>query len=190
MTRIFVLLASADSLFLFISYALGVTSKLRDGVHNPSDSIYWYHFLFGLSTALLTLLVHCLIFTYFLGTGRWVKEVTLAYKLPYAPWHKETRDLKRRVFPSALFAMLAAIATGAAGAAAHVAVSPWQLHFSLGTLTLAVNVWAFLVEYRCLRANIAVLDDILVVVDRTRAERGLPSNAEALLEEAGIKSST
>jgi hypothetical protein len=185
MTRIFSLLAVADCLFLFISYALGITSKWQNGVHDPSTSIYWYHFLSGLSTALLTLLVHCLIFTYFLGTGRWVKEVTLAYRLPDDPWHKETRELKRRVFPPALFAMLAVIATGAAGAAAQVGVSLWQVHFSLGTLALAVNLWAFASEIRCLRANIVVLDEILAAVDRVRAARGLPSNAEALLQEAG-----
>ena len=118
MTRIFPILAALDALLLSISFALGVVSKLRDGVHNPSDQTFWYHFLAGLSAEVLTLLVHCLIFTYFLGTGRWVKEVKIAYTLPDEPLPKLTRDLKRRVFPPALFAMLTATFTGAAGAAA------------------------------------------------------------------------
>src|SRR6266403_222942 len=109
MTRIFPVLATLNGLMLAVGYLLGVLSKLRDGVHNPSDQTFWYHFLFGLSAAILTLLVHCLIFTYFLGTGRWVKEVKIAYDLPDEPWPKLTRELKRRTFPPALAAMLITI---------------------------------------------------------------------------------
>jgi hypothetical protein len=179
MTRLFTVLAWLDALLLVASYLLGVVSKLRHGVQT-GDPIYWYHFLCGLTTALVTLLVHCLIFTYFLGTGRWVKEVRLAYDLPYAPLHKQTRDLKRRVFPPALFAMLGAAFTGMAGAAAHVQVWPWEVHFSLATLTLFLNFWAFRVEYQCLQANAVVLQEVLREVDEIRARRGLPSNTEAL----------
>jgi hypothetical protein len=183
MTRIFALLAGADAVLLVVSYVLGALSKLRDGVHNPSDPIFWYHFIAGLATALLTLFVHCLIFTYFLGTGRWVKEIKLAYGLDDEPLPRLTRDLKRRVFPPALFAMLIVIATGAAGAAAQVGVSPWQLHFALSSLSLVLNFWAYGVEYSCLRTNIRVLDEVVAEVDRIRANQGLPSNAEALRQE-------
>ena len=50
-------------------------------------------------------------YTYFLGTGRWVKEVGLAYELPDDPLPRLTRELKRRTFPPALFAMLVAMAS-------------------------------------------------------------------------------
>jgi hypothetical protein len=183
MTRTFTTLVALDTLSLLVSFAFGVASKLRDGIHHPDDQTYWCHFLFGLSTALLTLLVHCLIFTYFLGTGRWVKEVKLAYDMPDAPLPRLTRDLKRQVFPPALFAMLSVIATGAAGAAAHVELSRWEVHASLATLALIINFWAFRVEYHCLKINGLVLDEVLQTVDRIRAGRGLPSNAEALQKE-------
>jgi len=183
MTRIFPVLAALNGLMLAVGYLLGVLSKLRDGVHNPSDQIFWYHFLFGLSAAILTLLVHCLIFTYFLGTGRWVKEVKIAYDLPDDPLPKLTRDLKRRVFPPALYAMLTVAATGMAGAAAQVQVWPWEVHMTLGTLTLIMNLWAYWVEYDCLRINVGVLQQVLVEVDRLRHERGLPANADALAQE-------
>ena len=60
---------------------------------------------------------------------------------------------------------------------------PWWVHAVLGTLTLLVNAWAFVVEYRNVGANSRVLDEVLREVDRIRAERGLPPNAEALAEE-------
>ncbi len=182
MTRIFTILAVVDSLLLFLSYGFGVASKLSAGAKTGHPT-FWFHFLLGLAAAMMTLLVHCLIFTYFLGTGRWVKEVKLAYDLPDAPLPRLTRDLKRRVFPPALFAMLAAIATGAAGAAAQVEAWPWEIHATLATLTLFVNLWAFRLEYRCLQTNIGVLDDVMREVDRLRALRGLPSNAEALQQQ-------
>ena len=183
MTRIFTILAAVDTLLLFLSYGLGWASRVSAGVKTGHPT-FWLHFLLGLSAAMFTLLVHCLIFTYFLGTGRWVKEVKLAYDLPDAPLPRLTRDLKRRVFPPALFAMLTAIATGAAGAAAQVEVWPWQIHATLATLTLLVNVWAFRIEYRCLQTNAGILEDVMREVDHLRAERGLPSNAEALEQEA------
>src|SRR5581483_9935852 len=102
-----------------------------------------------------------LIFTYFLGTGRWVKEVTLAYDLPDEPWHKRTRDLKRLTFPPALAAMLIAIATAAAGAGAQLQGWPWQVHFSLGVATLVVNFWAFRLEYRNVTENAGILEAVL-----------------------------
>lgn len=183
MTRLFAILAATDGIFLLIAYSLGVISKLRGSLSHPEDSTFWYHFLFGLVTAVLTLLVHCLIFTYFLGTGRWVKEVKIAYDLPDAPLPRLTRDLKRKVFPPALFAMLTAIATGAIGAAAQVQLLRWEYHAIAATVTLLTNFWAFGVELRCLRTNGVVLVQVLEEVDRLRASRGLPTNAAALEEE-------
>jgi hypothetical protein len=183
MTRIFATLAVINALALTAAYIVGVVSKLRDAVRNPADPTYLVHFYLGLFAALLTLLVHCLIFTYFLGTGRWVKEVALAYDLPDAPLPKLTRELKRRSFPPALFAMLITITTGAAGVAAQLRVWPWEVHLTVATIALLVNFWAFRVEYRDVTINAGVIDDVLREVDRIRAERGLPSNEEALQQE-------
>ena len=185
MTRIFLTLAAADSLALVIAFALGCWSKLTDGLHAADGDLYLLHFLLGLFTAVGTLLTHCLIFTYFLGTGRWVKEVTLAYDLPDEPWHKRTRDLKRLVFPAALAAMLVTIATAAGGAGAQLQHWPWQVHLGLAIAALAINLWAFRLEYRVVTENAGILEAVLREVDRIRAEKGLPPNDEALREAVG-----
>ena len=177
MTRIFTILAATDAIFLVLSYTLGIVSKLQDAVH-LGGRVYWAHFLVGLASAMITLLVHCLIFTYFLGTGRWVKEVTLAYALPDEPWHKETRELKRRTYPVALIAMLVTIAAAAAGAGAQLQEWPWPVHATLATLALAVNLWAFRLEHRNITSNTAIIEQVTAEVDRICAARGLPSNAE------------
>ncbi len=184
MKRIFTTLAILNSLALLLSFGLGLPYLFQRmqgaeqpvGYH-PLGSVT-VHFIVGLFTAVLTLLVHCLIFTYSLGTGRWVKEVALAYGLADERLPRQTRELKRWAFPPALFAMLAVIATAAAGAGAQLAVWPWWVHFALACLTLVLNGWAFCVEYRMVCLNGAVIDEVMSEVTRLQAAQGV-SDASA-----------
>jgi hypothetical protein len=177
MARLFTVLAVINMTALLATFAAGTASRFW------SHDLYLLHFTLGLFTAIGTLLVHCLIFTYFLGTGRWVKEVGLAYRLPDEGLPKTTRELKRTSFPPALIAMLVTIAASAAGAGAQLRDWEWYVHGGLAVATILVNLWAFRLEIANLRVNAVILDQVLVEVDRIRAERGLPDNATALVEE-------
>jgi hypothetical protein len=180
MIRIFLVLASLDGLALCASVVLGTLSKLRGAQFNEQDQMWMYHFYCGLGSSMLNLLVHCLIFTYFLGTGRWVKEVALAYRLPDEPYPKLTRELKRRTFPPALFGMLIAIGTVAAGAGAQLRAWHWTIHASLAAATLIINAWAFVVEGRNVRTNAMVIEKVREQAESVRREQGLPTSEEAL----------
>jgi hypothetical protein len=180
MTRILSNLTAFNLVALAAAFAAGWLSFFRGSRADPDDPTFLLHVYLGLISASTTLGVHCLVFIYFLGTGRWVKEVALAYRLPDDPLPKLTRDLKRKAFPPALAAMLVPIATAAAGAGVQTLHWPWPLHALLAVAALAVNVWAFVIEYRCVKVNGGVIDGVMREVDRIRAERGLPSNAEAL----------
>jgi hypothetical protein len=185
MSRILLRLSVLNFLALLAAFVLGWLSRWRGGLLHADDPVFPLHFYVGLFAVLSTLGVHCLIFIYFLGTGRWVKEVASAYRLPDAPLPKLTRDLKRRTFPVALLAMLTPIAAAAAGAGAQRQEWPWYVHATLATLTLLVNLWAFVVEYRNVGINLGVLDEVMRQVDDIRAAHGLCSNAEALRREQG-----
>ena len=185
MTRIFSTLAVIDALALVASFLVGTASRLQGAAAHGGGSLYLTHFTLGLFSAVGTLLVHCIIFTYFLGTGRWVKEVKLAYDLPDAPLPLLTRELKHKTFPPALAAMVVTIAAAAAGAGAQLQEWPWTVHAGLAVATLLVNAWAFGVEYRNVRTNGGVIEEVLNEVERIRAARGLPSNTEALQREMG-----
>jgi amino acid transporter len=174
------LMAILTYLTLLTTFSVGLLSQARHALVTPDDLTFPIHFYLGLFSVLMTLAVHCLVFIYFLGTGRWVKEVALAYKLPDAPLPKLTRELKRWTFPVALTAMLVSIATAAAGTAAQRREWPWTVHFSLAVVTLLVNLWAFWVELRNVHINASVIDDVMREVDRIRSAQGLPCNAEAL----------
>jgi hypothetical protein len=182
MKRIFALLAVINFVALLAAFGVGVWSWAT-GSLGKDYGPFLYHFQLGLFAVLINLAVHSLIFIYFLGTGRWVKEVAIAYDIPDDPLPKLTRELKRRTFPPALFAMLVPIAAAAAGAGVQLREWPWYVHGSLAVLTLLINLWAYRVEYRNISTNAGVIDDVLREVDRIRAERGLPSNAEALQQE-------
>jgi hypothetical protein len=185
MKRIFVVLAAVSFLALVATFLVGVLSWWQ-GAAAAGSVVYTVHFCLGLFSVILgPLAVHCLIFIYFLGTGRWVKEVAISYQLPDDPWPKQTRDLKRRTFPVALLAMLVAIATSAAGQGAQMRLVSWHLHATLAVATLIVNLWAYVVEYRNVTINGQVIDAVYAEVDRIRAAYGLPSSAEALQQEQG-----
>jgi hypothetical protein len=184
MTRTFTTFAVLLTLGLLATIGVGFLHFFDEAAgERPSHQYFFIHFCLGLTTGIGCLLVHCLIFTYFLGTGRWVKEVGIAFQLPDEPWPKLTRELKRGTFPPALFAMLSAIATVAAGAGAQLQAWPAWVHATLAFLTLGINLWAFGIEHRGLALNAKVIQAVLEEVDRIRAAQGLPSNAEALLEE-------
>lgn len=182
MARTFRTLAVFLTIAILLTIGLGFWSMLTPG-DAKYKGLFIVHFVCGLVTAIGILLVHCLIFIYLLGTGRWVKEVTLAYRMPDEPWHKQTRELKRKTFPPALFSMLIGIAAAAAGTAAQLKVWPWYVHMMLGLLTLLINLWAFRIELRNVAINADVIDSVMKEVDRIRAAQGLISNEEALLED-------
>ena len=182
MSRILARLFAVNVAALSATFLVGAVSWLRGGLRDPADPYsYPLHLYFGLFSVIFNLGLHCLVFIYFLGTGRWVKEVALAYGLPDAPLPRRTRDLKRSTFPPALLAMLVPIGAAAAGMAQLQQYGAWAglLHLALALATLAVNAWAFRVEYRNVGVNAGVIDGVMREVHRVRAERGLPANAEA-----------
>lgn len=181
MAQTFRTLAIFLTLAILATIALGFWSFFTDGIDKDE---YVAHFVMGLTTVLGILLVHCLIFIYFLGTGRWVKEVTLAYKMPDEPWHKLTRELKRATFPPALFSMLFGIATAAAGAGSQLQAWHWSVHMVLGFGTLLVNLWAFRIELNAVTINAGIIVEVMNEVERIRAANGLNSNDDALREDS------
>jgi len=184
MARIVVYLGSLNILALLCTLAVGIFSWSQGKDSYEALNTYLIHFCLGMFTVIFNLGLHCLVFIYFLGTGRWVKEVAIAYKLPDEPNPKLTRELKRRTFPVALLAMVIPICTAAAGMHQQMDGRPaesWRifLHLGLAVVSILVNVWALWVEYRDVSINVEVLDRVMVDAERIRAEQGLPASAEA-----------
>ena len=184
MTRILVNLTAFNLVALFAAFGVGWMSFLTGSRANPEDSTFLLHIYLGLIAVTTTLGLHCLVFVYFLGTGRWVKEVSLAYGLTdYHPLPTLTRELKRRAFPVALLCMVVTIVAAASGGGVATMQWPWMVHGGLTIAALAANVWGFFPEYRCVKQNGTVIDEVMREVERIRAERGYNTNEEALREQ-------
>ena len=98
------------------------------------------HFLLGVLSALVTVLVNSISVTYFIGTTRWCREVVEEYGLDPGLYEK-SRALKRLTYPWALggvFVMLAIICFGAAAdpSALGAAAAQWvTVHFMIARTT-------------------------------------------------------
>ena len=78
------------------------------------------HIILGIISVVLVVLVCSIAVTYFIGTGRWCREVTEAYRMEPAIL-AESQSLKRGSFPWAVGGMLTALGISALGAASDPA---------------------------------------------------------------------
>lgn len=177
MSRILIGLGSLNALVLLVTVAVGFLSEGRANVTldlplTESQRYFTIHLISGLSAALLTLLLHSLIFTYFIGTGRWVQEVAKAYRLPESFWN-QSRKLKLQALPFILGSILLVIAAVTLGAATDRGMLDPNLHLAVAVLAIAFNGWSCVTEYRAVSANSELILRIMEEVTRQRRERGL-----------------
>ena len=177
MSRILVGLASLNTIVLLMAFTVGFLSEGRVNVSpgvplTDAQRMFTIHLIAGLSSALLTLLLHSLIFTYFIGTGRWVQEVVKAYRLSES-LYDQSRSLKSRAFPYILGSILLVITTAILGAATDRGLLDHNLHLALATLAIGFNFWSYVAEYHAVVANSELINHIMGEVRRMRQERGL-----------------
>jgi hypothetical protein len=81
MTRIFLTLAICSTVTLLTALWLGLEvgdAALRSTFVQSRVAV---HFLTGVAAIVFAVLVHALVVTYFMGTGRWLEETCNAYRL-------------------------------------------------------------------------------------------------------------
>jgi len=136
------------------------------------------HRLSGMFTALVVLLVNSMAVTYFIGTGRWCREVAETYSLA-EDFDLRSRRLKRRAFPLALVGMGAVVGIVALGGAADPAsgrpgTAAWVTPHLVGALGLmGVVAWCFLAQVPGIRRQHELVEEVLDEVRAVRAARGL-----------------
>jgi hypothetical protein len=162
---------------LLMAFTVGFLSEGRVNVSpgvplSDAQRMFTIHLIAGLSAALLTLLLHSLIFTYFIGTGRWVQEVVKSYRLPESLWN-QSRRLKSSAFPFILGSILLVIITAILGAATDRGLLDRNIHLALASLAVGFNFWSYVAEYHAVVANSELINQIMNEVTRMRSERGL-----------------
>ncbi|HEX4414844.1 MAG TPA: hypothetical protein VH107_14515 [Lacipirellulaceae bacterium] len=181
MSRIFLTLSLLSLGLLIAAMFLGLTMGNLYAKPEPSEATYLAasrHRLTGGAAALGVVFVESLAVTYFIGTGRWCREVVETYHFDPAPLMASNR-LKRRTFPCAVLGMLAVIGVAALGAAADPATlrpntQPWaEWHLVGACVGIVFIAWTYLVGWNNITAHHTILEDLVAEVGRVRKERGL-----------------
>lgn len=180
MTRILPTLASLSLMLFAAALLLGLS--IGDLYADPlaEATVQWRtrHMLTGIAAALGVVFVECIVVTYFIGTGRWCKEVTETYALPPGDLVESNR-LKRRTFPLALVGMATVLAVSALGAASdpftgRPGTAEWaSTHLAAALAGLAVIGWTYYRAWLNIADQQAVIERIVAQVRRIRAEKGL-----------------
>jgi hypothetical protein len=189
------LLTLASLSILLVVAALVIGLSMGDLYHDPqAATLHWatVHRLTGTAAALGVVFVESIIATYFIGTGRWCKEVTETYGLDPASVRTSTR-LKRRAFAWSLLGMLTIVGVISLGAASDPATGrpntqSWQNYHLLGAFAgLAFVAWTYFAAWNLICSNQRVIEDIASQVARIRHDRGLDDESSAAEELANSR---
>ena len=138
------------------------------------------HILAGAVAALVCCGVHCVVFTYFAATAKWVQHaVTVRHLDPalVAP----TRSFKAQAFPAALLAMASVFFAAVFGAAADNYGGRWPLwHHTAAWAAVAVNLLAAVFEFRAIARNGRLIDTVLAAAAAAVARSDESSGFEAV----------
>jgi NhaP-type Na+/H+ and K+/H+ antiporter len=153
MIPLFVGLTAFNLICLITSAVLGYASMSRSNLGGS-------HFLTGALSALACCAVHCVVFTYFIATAKWVQHA-IAIKQLDARMLEPTRSFKAQAFPVAIAAMGIVFITAVFGAAAQNYGISISWHHFLAIISIATNVLAAAVELAAIHRNGKLIDDVL-----------------------------
>lgn len=175
MIRYFLVLAVTGGSLLAADFVLGLMAA--GTVPGGGRIARGIHVLFSLAAVVVLLGVHSIVYTYFVATGKWAKEVVTVYGLP--DWFlTQAKKNKRRAFRFVMWSMTAIAVAAWLGAAADTrgpAYSLWHLGFA--ALALGFNLGSFVVEYSVIGAHVRLLLELKQQADRLREARYGRENA-------------
>ena len=174
MIRYFLVMAVTGTSLLVADIVLGFFATGE--AHGPGAIARGIHLLFSLATVVILLGIHSIVYTYFVATGKWAKEVVEAYQLP--DWiNTQAKKNKRRAFRFIMWSMTTiAVAAWLGGAADTRGPSYAIWHLFSALFALAFNLGAFVVEYAVIVAHVRLLGELKDRADQMReAQLGVRS---------------
>jgi hypothetical protein len=181
--RIFLSLASLSTILLLVAFGLGLRIEDASLPTVSAQATVSWHFLTAVAALVFAALVHAIVLTYFMGTGRWLEETSGAYSLS-DEFCATSRALKNRIISTMAGCLFLLTLTGACGAMADPAspygagewwgISAATIHFLTAAVTVSVNLFVNFWEYQAVYKNGRIVDEVLQEVRRIRVEKGLP----------------
>jgi hypothetical protein len=132
----------------------------------------FHHLVLGLTAAIWSVSLHCLVFGIFTGAGKDTR--LLVEDLRLSPdFVKRMKAFKFKVFPPALYAILAILVVTSLGGALSAKSAGWLrwLHFGCAWLVFFYNTKVLRMEWRAIREN----GELLRRVNEEAARHAVPS---------------
>jgi hypothetical protein len=158
MITLFLGLTIANLLALLTAATLGYVAADRPELRS-------YHLLAGALAAILCVGVHCVVFTYFVATAKWVAHAVTVRSLDPA-LIAPTRSFKAIAFPAALGCMTSVFVAACLGAAHDAYGLNRAWHHVVALSSVAANVAGAAVEYHAITRNGRLVDEVLAEVAR------------------------
>ncbi|MFI5456721.1 MAG: hypothetical protein ACHRXM_14835 [Isosphaerales bacterium] len=175
MIRYFLVMAVTGGSLLAADFVLGFFATGDE--HGPGAIARGVHVLFSLATVVALLGIHSIVYTYFVATGKWAKEVVQVYQLPDWISAQATRN-KRRAFRFIMGSMTLIAVAAWLGAAADTRGSAYFVwHLGSAAVAMAFNLGSFVVEYAVIVAHVRLLTELKDRADRLREARYGPEPA-------------
>ena len=179
MERVFSQLALFAVALLVATAGLGLWLGDLHGQTAP-QVLRWgtVHRLSGVLSALVVVLANSMAVTYFIGTGRWCREVVETYALD-ARYIQRSRTIKQAAFPFAILGILGVVLIVVLGGAADPAsgrpgTQDWVTWHLIGGISLVVAIaYCFQAQLPNLRRQHTLIEEVLADVRTIRRDRGL-----------------
>lgn len=126
------------------------------------------HMLWGFFIALLLVLLQCLVFGFFIGSGKSIKRVVAEHALS-GDWIQKTKDYKNKCYPPLMLALALTVAAAAVGGGVSVGSVPVWIHQVLVWAALIANLYSFRVSYKVLAQNVEAIHQINREILKNRA---------------------
>jgi hypothetical protein len=180
--RIFLPLSLLSAVSLIVAMTLGLSIDNPKVLDKAVQAGVQYHFLSALAALVFATLVHAIVLTYFMGTGRWIEETSTAYRLS-PELYERSKSIKYRTIPAMVGCFVLLVFTGALGAAADPAapmqwrgvwgVSAATIHLTAALVTILANFAVNYLEFRALERHSEIVDEVLAQVRQIRLDKGL-----------------
>ena len=129
-----------------------------------------FHMLWGLFTAILIILLQCLVFGFFIGSGKTIKQKVQEYGLG-GEWIQKTKDYKNQSYPALMLAILAMVIAAVMGGGVSVGTVPLWIHHVLVWIAFFLNLRSFRISYRVITDNVNGIHVINSQIRRLKDDR-------------------
>lgn len=159
MISLFLGLTIFNLLCLTTTAGLGYAVMLRGPSWGPM------HQLAGVLSTIACCAVHCIVFTYFIATAKWIQHAIDVKHLD-PTLSAPTRSFKAQAFPAAIIAMMIVFLAAVVGVLRLSYGISAMWHQTIALSAIAVNVAMSVIEYRAIVRNGRLVDSILEIVNR------------------------